>query len=178
MVNVFFSLIHFWALLPWWIFYTMSSADLLLFVLLSTVKSTTMWPHHSHNIFGLPLFLWHCTFPSSINFFNGWFRLHVRNNLFCFLIKFPIWLRLWIGLLYVLSMILKIFLDIIYFQMHLWFLHVFVQGPRFTSMWQLKICTFIMRCLILLSVAFHSFSMFMIFWNVIANLRMILFYLR
>ena len=26
------------------------------------------------------------------------------------------------------------------------FLHVFVQGPRFKSMWQLKICTFIMRC--------------------------------
>ena len=39
------------------------------------------------------------------------------------------------------------------------FLHVFVQGPRFTSMWQLKICTFIMRCLILLFVAFHSLSM-------------------
>ena len=29
------------------------------------------------------MFLWHCTFPSSINLFNGWFRLHVRNNLFC-----------------------------------------------------------------------------------------------
>ena len=58
------------------------------------------------------------------------------------------------------------------------FLHVFVQGPRFTSMWQLKIYTFIMRCLILLFVAFHSFSMFMIFLNAIANLRMILFYLR
>ena len=87
MVNVFFSLIHFWTLLPWWIFYI--SADLLLFVLLSTVKSTTMWPHHSHNIFGLPLFLWHCTFPSSINFFNGWFRLHIRNNLFCLFNKVP-----------------------------------------------------------------------------------------
>ena len=60
MVNVFFALIHFWTLLPWWIFYT--SADLLLFVLLSTVKFTTMWPHHSHNIVGLPLFLWHCRF--------------------------------------------------------------------------------------------------------------------
>ena len=85
--DVLFSLIHFWTLLPWWIFYT--SADLLLFILLSTVKSTTIWPHHSHNIFGLPLFLSHCTFPSSINFFNGWFRLHVRNNLFCLFNKVP-----------------------------------------------------------------------------------------
>ena len=45
-------------------------------------------------------------------------------------------------------------------------------------MWQLKIYTFIMRCLILLFVAFHSFSMFTIFLNAIANLCMILFYLR
>ena len=58
------------------------------------------------------------------------------------------------------------------------FLHVFVQGPRFTSTWQLKIQTFIMRCLILLFVAFRSFSMFMIFLNAIANLHMIFFYLR
>ena len=43
-------------------------------------------------------------------------------------------------------------------------------------MWQLKIYTFIMRCLILLFVAFNSFSMFTIFLN--ANLCMILFYLR
>ena len=35
-----------------------------------------------------------------------------------------------------------------------------------------------MRCLILLIVAFHSFSMFTIFLNAIANLCMILFYLR
>ena len=35
-----------------------------------------------------------------------------------------------------------------------------------------------MRCLILLFVAFHSLSIFMIFLNDIANLRMILFYLR
>ena len=35
---------------------------------------------------------------------------------FVFLIKFPIWLRLWIFLLYVLSMILKLFPDIIYFK--------------------------------------------------------------
>ena len=35
-----------------------------------------------------------------------------------------------------------------------------------------------MRSLILLFVAFHSFSMFMIFLNAIANLRMILSYLR
>ena len=35
-----------------------------------------------------------------------------------------------------------------------------------------------MRCLILLFVAFRSFYMFMIFLNVIANLRMMLFYLR
>ena len=85
---------------------------------------------------------------------------------------------IWIGLLYVLSMILKIFPDIIYFQMHLCVSPCFVQGPRFTSMWQLNICTFIMRCLIFLFVAFHSFSMFIIFLNAIANLRMILFYLR
>ena len=46
--------------------------------------------------------------------------------------------------MYVLSMILRIFPDIIYFQKCIYaFLHVFVQGPRFTSMWQLKICTFI-----------------------------------
>ena len=77
-----------------------------------------------------------------------------------------------------LSMILKIFSDRIYFQMHLCVSSCFVQGPRFTSMWQLKIYTFIMRCLILLFVAFHSFSMFTIFLNAIANLCMILFYLR
>ena len=131
MVNVFFSLIHFWTLLPWWIFYT--SADLLLFVLLSTIKSTTMWPHHSHNIFGLPLFLWHCTFPSSINFFNGWFRLHVRTNLFCLFNKVPDLTTaiIWIGLLYVLSMILKIFPDIIYFQMHLCVSPCFCSGSTF-----------------------------------------------
>ena len=45
--------------------------------------------YHSHYIVGLPLFLWLCTFPSSINFFNGWFRLHVRNNLFCLFNKVP-----------------------------------------------------------------------------------------
>ena len=67
----------------------------------------------------------------SINFFNGWFRLHVRNNLFVFLIKFPSWLRLWIGLLYVLSMILKIFHDIIYFQMHLCVSPCFCSGSTF-----------------------------------------------
>ena len=33
-------------------------------------------------IFGLPLFLWHCTFPSSIHFFNGWFRLQVMDLLY------------------------------------------------------------------------------------------------
>ena len=97
---------------------------------------------------------------------------------FVFLIKFPIRLRLWIGLLYVLSMILKIFPISFIFKCIYAFLHVFVQGPRFTSMWQLKICTFIMRCLLLLFVTFHSFSMFMNFLNAIANLRMILFYLR
>ena len=42
-----------------------------------------------YNLFGPPLFLLHCTFPSSINFFNGWFRLHVRNNLFCLFNKVP-----------------------------------------------------------------------------------------
>ena len=175
MVNVFVSLIHFWTLLPCWIFYT--SADLLLFILLSTVKSTTMWPHHSHNIFGLPLFLCNCTFPSSINFFNGWFRLHVRNNLFCLFNKVPDlttamdWFVVgpWYSKYFPISFIFKCIYA---------FLHVFVQGPRFTSMWQLKIYTFIMRCLILLFVAFHSFSMFNIFLNAIANLRMILFYLR
>ncbi len=166
MVNVFFSLIHFWTLLPWWIFYT--SADLLLFVLLSTVKSFTMWPHHSHNIFGLPLFLWHCTFPSSIDFFNGWIRLHVRTY-FVLLIKFPIWLRLcmdWfiVGLCSVHDTKNISRYHLFSNALNYAFLHVFVQGPRFTSIWQLKICTFIMRCLILLFVAFHSFSMFMLFW--------------
>ena len=41
-------------------------------------------------------FVFHClfgivgpTFPSSINFFNGWFRLHVRNYLFCLSNKVP-----------------------------------------------------------------------------------------
>ena len=125
MVNVFFSLIHFWTLLPWWIIYT--SADLLLFVLLSTVKSTTIWPHHSHNIFRLPLFLWHCTFPSSINFFNVWFRLHVRNNLFGLFNKVPDLTTAmdWFAVCSVHDT--QIFPDIIYFQMHL------CVSPRFCS---------------------------------------------
>ena len=50
---------------------------------------------------------------------------------FVFLIKFPILLRLWIGLLYVLSMILKIFPDIIYFQMHLCVSPCFCSGSTF-----------------------------------------------
>ena len=131
MVNVFFSLIHFWTLLPWWIFHT--SADLLLFVLLSTVKSTTMWPHHSHISFGLPLFLWHCIFPSSSStFFNGWFRLHVRNNLFCLFNKVPdLTTAMDWFVVYVLSMILKIFPDIFYFQMHLCVSPCFCSGSTF-----------------------------------------------
>ena len=48
---------------------------------------------------------------------------------FVFLIKFTIWL--WIGLLYVLSMILKIFPDIIYFQMHLCVSLCFCSGSTF-----------------------------------------------
>ena len=101
----------------------------------------------------LPLFLWHCTFPSSINFFNGWFRLHVQNNLFCLFNKVPNlttamdWFVVWS----VHDTLEKYFPDIIYFQMHLCVSPcLYVQGPRFTSMWQLKMCTFIMRCLILL----------------------------
>ena len=50
---------------------------------------------------------------------------------FVFLIKFPILLRQWIGLLYVLSMILKIFPDIIYFQMHLCVSPCFCSGSTF-----------------------------------------------
>ena len=148
MVN-FFSLIHFWTLLPWWIFDT--SADLLLFVLLiSTVNSTTMWPHHSHNIFGLPLFLWHFTFPSSNNFFNGWFRLHVRNNLFCLFNKVPdlTTAMYWFVVCSVHDTQNISRYNLFIFKCIYAFLHVFGQGPRFTSMWQLKICTFIMRCLI------------------------------
>ena len=68
--------------------------------------------------------------------------------------------------------------SLIYFQMHLCVSPCFCSGSRFTSMWQLKIHTFIMRCLIVLFVAFHSFSIFMIFLIVNANLCMILFYLR
>ena len=60
-----------------------------LLLLLHMCAACMQGPHHSHNIFGLPLFLWHCTFPSSINFFNGWFRLHVRNHLFCLFNKVP-----------------------------------------------------------------------------------------
>ena len=57
------------------------------FVLMTIVQtlapiqsSTSVSQYH----FGLPLFLWHFTFPSSINLFNVWFRvgLHIRNNLF------------------------------------------------------------------------------------------------
>ena len=127
---------------------------------LALVKSTTMWPHHSHNIFGLPLFLWHCTFPSSINFFNGWFRLHVRNNLFFLFNKVPDLTTAmdWFVVCFVHDT-QNISRYNFIFKCIYAFLHVFVQGPRFTSMWQLKICTFIMRCLILLFVAFHSLSM-------------------
>ena len=110
--KVFFSLIHFWTLLSWWIFYT--SADLLLFVLLSTVKSTTMWPHHSHNdkharCLQWVTLLWEwCShivvdltvesrtnsrrsrlLSSMVGRPDGWFRLHVRNNLFCLFNKVP-----------------------------------------------------------------------------------------
>ena len=48
------------------------------------------------------------------------------------------------------------------FSQYLWSFFCLCVSPCFcsgsTSMWQLKICTFIMRCLILLFVAFHSFS--------------------
>ena len=35
------------------------------------------------------IFQIHCAPVSPINFFNGWFRLHVRNNLFCLFNKVP-----------------------------------------------------------------------------------------
>ena len=118
-------------------------------------------------------------FPSSINFFNGWFRLHVRNNLFCLFNKVPDLTTAmdWFVLCSVHDT-QNISRYHLFSNAFMRFSMFFVQGPRFRSMWQLKICTFIMRCLILLFVAFHSVSMFMIFLNAIANLRMILFYLR
>ena len=51
------------------------------------------------------------------NFFNGWFRLHVRNNLFCLLNKVPDLTTAMDWFVVCLSMILNP--DIIYFQMHL-----------------------------------------------------------
>ena len=56
---------------------------------------------------------------------------------------------IWIGLLYVLSMILKIFPDIIYFQMHLCVSPCLCSGSTFHVHVAVEhICTFIMRCLI------------------------------
>ena len=55
----------------------------------SPQSSPPQCDHIILSILSLHLFLWHCTFPSSINFFHGWFRLHVRNNLFCLCDKVP-----------------------------------------------------------------------------------------
>ena len=59
--------------------------------------------------------------------------LSLLTNLFCLFNKVPDLTTaiIWIGLLYVLSMILKIFPDIIYFQMHLCVSPCFCSGSTF-----------------------------------------------
>ena len=108
------------------------------------------------------MFLWRCTFPSSINFLNGWFVYMSEITYFVFLIKFPIWL--WIGLLYVLSMILKIFPDIIYFQMHLCVSPCLCSGSTFhvhVAVENMHVHNALINFVI---CYFHSFSTLMIFW--------------
>ena len=151
MVNVFFSLTHFW--------------PLLLYISRSSAASPTLHCQGHHNLTtSFSQYVWSSSvslalyFPSSINFFNGWFRLHVRNNLFCLFNKVPDLTTAMDWFAVCSAHELKIFPDIIYFQMHLCVSPCFCSGSTwFTSMWQLKICTFIMRCLILLFVAFHSY---------------------
>ena len=88
------------------------------------------------------------TFPSSINFFNGWFRLHVRNYLFCLFNKVPDLTTAmdWFVVCFV-HETQHISRYHLFSNAFMCFSVFFVQGPRFTSMWQLKICTFMMRFL-------------------------------
>ena len=62
--KVFFSLIHFWTLLPWWIFYT--SADILLFVLLST--DTCPRQVHHNVITSFSQYLWSSSVSLALHF--------------------------------------------------------------------------------------------------------------
>ena len=69
----------------------------LLYISRSSAVRPTLHSQVHHNVTtSFSQYLWSssvslgkCTFPYSINFFNGWFRLHVRNNLFCHFNKVP-----------------------------------------------------------------------------------------
>ena len=129
---------------------------------LALVQSSASFSQH---IFGLPLFLWHYTIPSSINFFNVWFRLHVRNNLFCLFNKVPDLTPAIDWFLCVLFMIPKIFSDralSFIFKCIYAFRHVFSGSTFHVHVTVGNMHVHIMRCLILLFVAFHSFTLFMI----------------
>ena len=114
-------------------------------------------------MFGLPLFLWHCTFPSSINFVNGWFRLHVRNNLFCLFNKVPDLAMDWFAVCSVHE--LEIFPDIIYFQVHLCVSPCFCSWSTFHVHVAVENMHVHNALLNFLFVAFHTLSMFIIFFE-------------
>ena len=105
----------------------------------SSAVRPTLHSQVHHNVttsFSQYLFLWHCTFPSSINFFNGWFRLHVRNNIFCLFNKVPDFTTAmdWFVVCSVhdTQNISRYHLFSDAFNMR--FSMFFIQGPRFTSM--------------------------------------------
>ena len=69
----------------------------ILYISQSSAVRPTLHSQVHHNVLtSFSQYIWSSSvslalhFPCSINFFNVWFHLHVRNNLFCFLIKFPI----------------------------------------------------------------------------------------
>ena len=174
MVNVFFSLIAY----P---FLDVAALMDLLYISRSSAVRPTLHSQVHHNVitsfFGLPLFLWHCTFPSSINFFNGWFRLHVRNNLFCLFNEVPDLTTAmdWFG-------VCSVHDTQTISRYHL-FSNAFMRFSMFCSgsTFHVHVAVenmHVHNALLLLFVAFHSLSIFIIFLNDIANLRMILFYLR
>ena len=82
----------------------------------------------------------------SINFFNGWFCLHVRNYLICLFNKVHDLTTAmdWFVVCFV-HETQHISRYHLFSNAFMRFSVFFVQGPRFTSMWQLKICTFMMR---------------------------------
>ncbi len=84
---------------------------------------------------------------SSIDFFNGWFRLHVRNNLFCLFNKVPDLTTAMDWFAVCSAHELKIFPDIIYFQMHLCVSPCFCSGSTFHVHVAVALLNFFICCL-------------------------------